>query len=117
MSSTTELSPTELKGLLDEGATPTVLDVREDEERAAAVIATPSAVPHLHWPLSRFMEAFTPDALPARDPSRIVVYCHHGVRSRRVAEWLRSQGFDNVFNLTGGIDAWSQEVDPSVPRY
>jgi len=47
----------------------------------------------------------------------VVCYCHHGVRSQQVVAFLRRQGFDSVYNLAGGIDAWSQEVDPSVPRY
>ncbi|HXY36571.1 MAG TPA: rhodanese-like domain-containing protein [Planctomycetaceae bacterium] len=47
----------------------------------------------------------------------IVVYCHHGVRSRQVANWLRGQGFANVKSLAGGIDRWSQEIDTTLPRY
>jgi rhodanese-related sulfurtransferase len=47
----------------------------------------------------------------------IVVQCHHGSRSAMVADYLRASGFDRVINLTGGIDRWSTEVDPSVPRY
>ena len=48
---------------------------------------------------------------------RIVVHCHHGGRSQRVAEFLREQGFERVENLADGIDGWSLTVDPSVPRY
>jgi monothiol glutaredoxin len=47
----------------------------------------------------------------------LVVICHSGGRSRRVSEFLLSSGFSSVFNLTGGIDAWSQEIDASIPRY
>ena len=47
----------------------------------------------------------------------IVVVCHHGIRSARVCDFLRSQGFERAYNLTGGIDAWSIDVDPSLPRY
>lgn len=47
----------------------------------------------------------------------IVVYCHHGIRSMHVVQWLRAQGLDNVFSLAGGIDAWSQDVDRDLPRY
>jgi rhodanese-related sulfurtransferase len=46
-----------------------------------------------------------------------VVHCHHGGRSLRVAHWLREQGFANAQSMAGGIDRWSQEIDPSVPRY
>jgi len=52
------------------------------------------------------------------DPEEhIVVLCHHGVRSINVTAWLRNQGFEQAQSLRGGIDAWSAEVDPSVPRY
>lgn len=111
---TNELSPAELKALLGQSAPPIILDVREDEERAIAAIPAPPDTPQLHWPLSRFMDVYEPSALAA---PRVVVYCHHGVRSRRVADWLRAQGFANIDNLAGGIDAWSLEVDPGVPRY
>lgn len=47
----------------------------------------------------------------------IVVFCHHGIRSAMVVEYLREQGFARAVNLAGGIDAWSREVDPGVPRY
>ncbi|MBS0663289.1 MAG: sulfurtransferase [Verrucomicrobia bacterium] len=47
----------------------------------------------------------------------LLILCHHGSRSRRVAMFLRAQGFSQVSNIAGGIDAWSREVDPSVPRY
>jgi len=47
----------------------------------------------------------------------VVVMCHSGGRSRRVAEFLLASGFNHVFNLSGGIDAWSQQIDPAVPRY
>jgi adenylyltransferase/sulfurtransferase len=47
----------------------------------------------------------------------IFVFCHSGVRSERAAEFLRSNGFPKVMNVAGGIDAWSEEIDPDVPRY
>jgi rhodanese-related sulfurtransferase len=47
----------------------------------------------------------------------IVCMCHHGARSERVAQFLAANGYDNAVNLTGGIDAWSQTIDPNVPRY
>jgi rhodanese-related sulfurtransferase len=48
---------------------------------------------------------------------RIVVHCHHGVRSLRVTNWLRQQGFAQAQSMRGGIEAWSNDVDPSVPTY
>ncbi len=48
---------------------------------------------------------------------QVVVYCHHGVRSLNTVAWLRRQGIENAVSLAGGIDRWSMEVDPGVPRY
>jgi rhodanese-related sulfurtransferase len=57
-------------------------------------------------------------ALEELDPeAHIVVYCHHGQRSLTVTMWLREQGFPRSQSLAGGIDAWSQKIDPSIPRY
>ena len=47
----------------------------------------------------------------------IIVVCHHGVRSRMVAKYLDANGFTNIINLSGGVDAWSNEVDPSMTKY
>ena len=60
--------------------------------------------------------------IPARseeldDEAQIVCICHHGARSAQVAMFLESRGFTKLYNLQGGIDAWSRDVDPSVPRY
>jgi len=49
--------------------------------------------------------------------TQIVLYCHHGVRSLQAAQFLAQNGFQNVRSMAGGIDAWSQQIDPSVPRY
>lgn len=60
------------------------------------------------------------DALPAEalvKDALIVVQCHHGVRSAQVAAWLRQQGWTNTFSLAGGVDAWADEVDPSIGKY
>lgn len=53
--------------------------------------------------------------LPAE--REIIVHCHHGIRSLRATMWLRDQGFAHVFSMAGGIEAWSREVDASVPQY
>ena len=55
--------------------------------------------------------------LDGHHETEIVVYCHHGVRSMSVAGWLRQQGFRSVFSMAGGIDTWSLEIDPQLPRY
>lgn len=86
----------------------TLLDVREPMERELAKIE-----PSLFIPM---------DEVPRRlseipKDRELVVYCHSGHRSAMVAGYLEGQGFHRVGNLTGGIDAWSRRVDPSVPRY
>ena len=60
-----------------------------------------------------------PKALPVLEEEEkpIVVYCHHGMRSLQVVSWLREQGIENCTSMAGGIDRWSREVDPTVPRY
>lgn len=87
---------------------PVVLDCREREEVAIARIEGAVHIPMGDIP-SRQTE-LDPDA-------EIVVVCHHGVRANKVAAFLKEQGFTNVKNLAGGIDAWSLEVDPRVARY
>ena len=85
-----------------------LLDVREDDERATARIK-----PSLHIPLPHLFRRL--GEIPK--DRRLVVYCHSGGRSSMVAGFLEGRGYKRVTNLTGGIDAWSREVDPSVPRY
>jgi rhodanese-related sulfurtransferase len=86
----------------------TLLDVREVFERRLAVIE-----PSLHIPMNE-----VPARLSEIPPDRpVVVYCHTGVRSAIVAGFLESHGYRSVANLRGGIEAWSLQVDPTVPRY
>ena len=90
-------------------AHPVLLDVREAWEVATAQIAGSKNIPMGEIPSRAFQEL---------DPeTHIVTICHAGVRSLNVALWLRNQGFEKVQSLTGGIDSWSREVDPTVPRY
>jgi rhodanese-related sulfurtransferase len=60
--------------------------------------------------------AALPDAAQSKE-AEIVVFCHHGMRSAQVVAWLRGQGWTNVLNMNGGIDAWARQVDPSVGLY
>jgi rhodanese-related sulfurtransferase len=95
-------------GLQSGKAGPILLDVRGPWEFATAQIAGSKSVPMGEIP-ARVQEL---------DPeSHIVTVCHSGVRSLNVAVWLRNQGFEKVQSLSGGIDAWSREIDPAVPRY
>ena len=92
------------------------LDVREPHEHAAVGIKDERIV---LAPLSQLASQQL-DALPeaAKDhDAEIVVMCHHGVRSAQVVAWLSQQGWTNVINLAGGIDAWASEVDPSIGTY
>jgi rhodanese-related sulfurtransferase len=85
-----------------------LLDVREAHEYAYAHIE-----PSVLIPLQQI-----PARLTEIDAQReVVVLCHHGMRSQQAAEYLVRNGVQRVFNLTGGIDAWSTQCDPSVPRY
>jgi rhodanese-related sulfurtransferase len=103
-----EISVEELKARRDRGEKPLVLDVREDWELQLASI--PDVV---HVPMNQ-LPARVSEFSPAVE---IVVMCHAGGRSMRVAHFLANQGFTNVANLSGGISAWSQIVDATVPQY
>ncbi len=109
-SASIQLSATELAGWLRGANPPMLLDVREEEEHRFAALPDSKLVPLGQIP-DRVAEL---DAWKDRD---IVVYCHHGVRSLHAIGWLRQQGFHKLRNLSGGIDAWSREVDSTVPRY
>lgn len=90
-----------------------LVDVREDAELALARLPHPV----IHLPLSRAAEwSGRIGELLARDRP-VAVFCHAGVRSWQMACWLDQQGYSEVWNLEGGIEAWSLEVDASVPRY
>jgi rhodanese-related sulfurtransferase len=104
-----ELSAVEVERRLRSGSGPILLlDVREPYERTLATIE-----PSVHLPMQE-----VPDRLAELPRDRpIIVYCHSGVRSAMVAGYLEQNGFSDVSNLAGGIDAWSREVDPGVPRY
>lgn len=89
-----------------------LLDVREPWEAALARIELEGLEQRL-IPMGQIASR-----LSELDPVQpIVCYCHHGMRSQQVVAFLAHQGFEFVYNLAGGIDAWSREVDPSVPRY
>ncbi len=108
------IRPRELKEKLAAPEPLVLLDVREEDERARCVIGSPGGVVDLHIPMSQVPSRI---AELAGERGPIVVYCHHGVRSMVVARWLARRGVAGLLNLDGGIDAWSREVDASVPRY
>ncbi|MEB3235810.1 MAG: rhodanese-like domain-containing protein [Cyanobacteriota bacterium] len=103
-----------LQQRLAQGEAIQLVDVREDQELELARFSWPV----LHLPLSRSNEwiAQIPALLEHDRP--VAVLCHAGVRSWQFGCWLmEQQGYGDVLNLQGGIDAWSVEVDPAVPRY
>ena len=110
-----QLSATELAGLASGcAAAPAMLllDVREPWECALAAINIDG------WPTVQLPMGQITARLDELDPVQpVVCVCHHGVRSAQVAAFLERQGFDAVYNLNGGIDAWSAQVDAQVPRY
>lgn len=103
-----ELHPAVLASRLTSGAAITVIDVREPWEWETARLAIAR-----HIPLGEFARA----AASLERGDEIVIYCHHGVRSRAAANHLAEQGFTRLWNLSGGIDRYSLEVDPAIPRY
>ncbi len=105
-----QLRPAELKEWLDDPQreAPLLLDVRELWEFDRCHIAGAMLVPM----------GTIPTQLNTLDPDReTVVICHHGVRSYHVAKFLEHNGFNNVINLSGGVDAWAKEVDRTMPLY
>lgn len=102
-----QIAPKELKALLDQGKVTHLYDVRTDKERTTAKIEG-----------AKLLDDATMaeiEALPKSTP--LAFHCHHGNRSRAAAEHFLKLGFTNVYNLAGGIDAWSRDIDPKVPRY
>jgi rhodanese-related sulfurtransferase len=111
----TQLNPSDLSSWLEAAQSqgqPVVLDVREPSElRTASVTADGFTLVTI--PMNDI-----PARLAELDPQQpIACLCHHGARSQRVAQFLAQNGFDSVVNIAGGIDAWSLQRDPAVPRY
>lgn len=102
-----QISPRELYRSLENGQPVCLLDVRQPWENELAALPNSLLIP---------LNELAQRAKEIR-PGDVVVYCHHGIRSLSAAGFLERLGFANVKSLAGGIDAWSCEVDPSVPRY
>jgi adenylyltransferase/sulfurtransferase len=106
--STGDMTVTELKARMDEGAAPTLVDVREPHEHQICRIPGAILIPM----------AQVPQRLGEFDPAdEIVVHCRSGARSAKVVEFMRQRGFANARNLAGGVLAWVDQVDPSQPKY
>jgi len=104
-----QISATELKQLIDSNeVTPLLLDVREVQEFDLCHIEGSQLMP---------MQS-VPARLNELDKSQhIVTICHHGMRSQQVAQFLLQSGFSNITNLSGGVNAWANDVDPDMPHY
>ena len=103
-----QIAPQELKTRLDRNDRPFLLDVRQDWETRLCRLENA-----VHIPIEE-IEVRTEELNPEDE---IVVYCHQGVRSAAVGEYLRQLGFKNVKNLAGGLDSWARTVDSSMRRY
>ena len=104
-----QISVEELKRKLDAKESFRLIDVREESEYEIAHIEGAVLLP-----LSELSRKGIQELKPDEE---LVLHCHHGGRSQRACEFLKTEGFKSVSNLAGGIDAWSQKIDPKVPRY
>lgn len=102
-----EMSVHELKEKLDNGEPVKVIDVREPDEAEICDIGAELI------PMGNILDRI--DDIPKDKP--VVVHCRSGKRSGKIVEKLEEHGFDNAYNLAGGILAWADEIDPSLPKY
>jgi adenylyltransferase/sulfurtransferase len=103
------ITPIELKARLDRGEKFRLIDVREADEWAVARLPRAELIP-----LSQFQQRAAAELSPDEP---LILYCHHGMRSGRAQGYLKAQGFADVLNLAGGIDAWALQVEPTMKRY
>jgi rhodanese-related sulfurtransferase len=103
-----EILPLEVKQRLDKGEKLLLVDVREPQEYAICHIDGSVLIPMGTIP-ANLQKLDTDDD--------VICFCHHGMRSMDVANWLRAQGVKSAKSMSGGIDRWSVEIDPKVPRY
>lgn len=101
------ISVQELQALLQQAAI-TVVDVRGSDELAIASLPGARHIP---------LQALPQRAAMLERDAPLAMLCHHGMRSEMAGRWLESQGYSQIHNVAGGIDAWSLYVDPTVPRY
>ena len=103
-----EITPADVKARLDRGEKVHLVDVREPWEYDLCRIEGAK-----HVPLGSLAASL--QTLP--DVDEVICYCHHGMRSLDAATWLRFQGIERAKSLAGGIERWSLDVDPNIPRY
>lgn len=106
-----EVTPQQVKDMLDRGDAVALIDVREVIEHQMSRLEGSELIPMNTVPQQlQHLDA-------AADEKLLVVYCHHGMRSLSVVNWLRQQGVENCVSMSGGIDRWSLQIDGTVPRY
>lgn len=103
-----EITPAELKKRLDAGEKLLLIDVREPWEHEICRIDGAKLIP---------MNTIPANLQSLDGEETVICYCHHGMRSLDVAVWLQRHGVESARSLAGGIDKWSAEIDPKVPRY
>lgn len=106
-----EITPKEVLQRQSAGDRLVLIDVREPAEHAVASIPGAELIP------MRTVPAHLQDLETKADNGQLIVFCHHGMRSLQVVNWLREQGLSNCASMAGGIDRWSLEIDAGVPRY
>lgn len=102
-----QITPLDVKQRLDRGAKILLVDVRQEWEHKTCRIEGATLVP---------LDSMASSLALFQGAQEVVVYCHHGVRSLNAVVWLRQQGIA-ARSMSGGIARWSEEIDPSVPRY
>ena len=105
-----ECTPREVASMREDGDPLVLIDCRTDLEREIANIDG-----SVHAPMQDIRSRL--QDLLAHEQDRVVVFCHHGVRSRQVTGFLREEGFEDVRSMAGGIDLWSHAVDETIPTY
>jgi rhodanese-related sulfurtransferase len=111
MAALLEINPAEAQAQLNSSKQSALIDVREPWEFAVASIGGSLLIPMQSVPAElQRLEGLA-------DEGDLLVLCHHGVRSLQVVSWLRAQGIENCYSITGGIDRWSAELEPAIPRY
>ena len=103
-----EITPREVKDRLDRGEKLLLIDVREPHEHALCHIGGATLIP---------MGTIPANLQKLDSDDEVICFCHHGMRSLDVANWLRTKGVASAKSMAGGIDRWSTEIDPNVPRY
>jgi len=103
-----EITPADVKARLDRDEILVLIDVREPWEHQVCKIEGAKLIP---------LGSLAASLQTLPDVDEVICYCHHGMRSLDAASWLRFQGIEKAKSLAGGIERWSLEVDPNVPRY